>query len=186
MCLTSATLSHHWDSYRELVLSLFRQRPRFSLDSSTLVSIFWEPIQFHVPYDFRVALVKVFEIPSVSCFHVYTIFDVVYCTSDILTLSHWVCLVVYTSRFSRASFVVILHSMRIPLLLCTSYSFQFMYSTSHWGHHYILPVLSMYWSAALIWALIPIFILRHFYEHGYALLVHIHVWDYMYLIHFLE
>ena len=29
----------------------------------------------------------------------------------------------------------------------------------------------------------PFFILRHCYEHGYVLLVHIHVWDYMYLIH---
>ena len=42
----------------------------------------------------------------------------------------------------------------------------------------------MYWSDPIIWALIPIFILRHCYEHGYACLVHIHVWYYMYLIHF--
>ena len=44
----------------------------------------------------------------------------------------------------------------------------------------------MYWSAPIIWALITIFKLRHWYEHGYACLVHIYVWDYKYLIHFWE
>ena len=171
MCSTSATSSHLWDSYRVLVPSLFGRRPQLSPESSTLVSLFLGPIQFHVPCDFQVVLATMFRSPSMSCFRVSLALDVVYCTTNISTLSHWVhtdmyisissralvVMILHISISSRALVVMILHSMRMPLFLCIIYSFQFMYSASHWGHHDVLLVVYMYWSDPIIWALIPIF-----------------------------
>ena len=140
-------------------------------------------MQFHVPCYLWAALVTVFGSASVSCFYVYLVLDAAYCTMKILTLSHWVHLVMYTSTSNRASIVMKLHSTRTPLFLSIGSLDKFMYSTSHWGHHYVIPVVYMYWSTPIIWALILICILRHWCEHGYAI-VHIYVWDYMYLTHF--
>ena len=47
----------------------------------------------------------------------------------------------YTYISSRASVVMILHSMRMSLFLCISSSYHYMYSTSHLGHHYVSPVV---------------------------------------------
>ena len=141
MCLTSATSSHYWDSYRVLVRSLFGRRPRLSPDSSTLVSLFLGPIQSHVPCDFQDTLETLFESPLVSCFYVSLVLDVVYCTTKILTLSHWVPQVMYTSRSSRASVVMILHFMRVSLFLCISSLDHYLYSASHWGHHYVSSIV---------------------------------------------
>ena len=48
---------------------------------------------------------------------------------------------VYISRSNIASVVMILHSMRMPLFLCINSSYHHLYSTSHWGHHYVSPVV---------------------------------------------
>ena len=76
--------------------------------------------------------------------------------------------------------------MRMPLFLCIRYLDHHLYSTSHWGHHYVSPfVYVLIISHILI--LDPHYLFFwHCYEHGYACLVHIHVTHYMYLIHFLE
>ena len=63
----------------------------------------------------------------------------------------------YTSSFSRAS-IVILHSMRMPLFLCISSSYQHciqppIEATIMYHHLY------MYWSAPMLLSLIPLFIL---------------------------
>ena len=64
----------------------------------------------------------------------------------------------YTSRSNKESVVMIFHSMRIPLFLCISSSYQ----------HFILPSIKatimyhhvyMYWSTPMFWALNPLFIL---------------------------
>ena len=64
----------------------------------------------------------------------------------------------HTSRFSRASIVMILHSMRMTLFLCISYSYQHciqppIEATIMYNHLY------MYWLDPMFLSLIPLFIL---------------------------
>ena len=62
-----------------------------------------------------------------------------------MTLIHWGHMVVYTFIFSKASVFMIFHSWIMPLFLCTSSSYQYLYSSSHWGHHYVLPIVCIDW-----------------------------------------
>ena len=100
------------------------------------------PIQFHVFCGLCPTLEIVFEISSISRFHIFPASYVIYFTSDILTLSHRVNTIVYTFRFNKASVVVILHSKRTPFFLCIGSSY--LYLASHWGHHYVLPVICIH------------------------------------------
>ena len=92
------------------------------------------------------------------CFHVYPVLDVIYCTTYFLTLNHWVPPVLSTYRSKRASIVMILHSMRIPLFLCISSSDQHCIhppiDATIMYHH-----LYMYWSNPMFRSLISLFIL---------------------------
>ena len=92
------------------------------------------------------------------CLHVSLVLDATYCTTETLTLSHWFPPIMYPSISNRASIVMILHSMRIPLFLCISsldqHCIQPPIEATIMYHH-----LYMYWSTPMFWAFIPLFIL---------------------------
>ena len=115
------------------------------------------PTQFLVPCEFRDALETVFGSPQ-CCASMYLQYLMLHIVSQRFWLSVIESIYMYTSRFSRASVVMILHSMRMPLFLCIISSYQ----------HYIQPPIEatimyhhlyMYWLAPMFWDLIPLFIL---------------------------
>ena len=75
------------------------------------------------------------KISSWVVFKIFFSIDVAYYTTEILTPCHGIYPSMYTSIFNRASVMKILHSKRMPLFLCISWSKGYL--ASHWSHHYV-------------------------------------------------